>query len=91
MEGNQGDIIFFMLNTSSLFNIMKKNLIHSEGINPGLHASVQCLCLCMRRSSTDCVLYMPFASYAMSSSHTHLQLKLTPKQPAVFIVFINAK
>ncbi len=52
VEGNQGDIIFFMLNTSSLFNIMKKNLIHSEGINPGLHASVQCLCLCMRTSST---------------------------------------
>ncbi len=39
-----------MLNTSSFFNIMKKNLIHSESINPGLHASVQCLCLCMRRS-----------------------------------------
>ncbi len=40
VEGNQGDIIFFMLNTSSLFNIMKKNLIHSEAINPVLHASV---------------------------------------------------
>ncbi len=51
VEGNQGDIILFMLNTSSLFNIMKKNLIHSEGINPGLHVSVQCLCLCMRSSS----------------------------------------
>ncbi len=51
VEGNQGDIIFFMLNTSFLFNIMKKNLIHSEGINLVLHASVQCLRLCMRRSS----------------------------------------
>ncbi len=51
MEGNQGDIIFLMLNTSSLFNIMKINLIHSEGINPGFHVSVQCLCLGMRRSS----------------------------------------
>ncbi len=40
-----------MLNTSSLFNIMKKNLIHLEDINPDLHASVQCLRLCMRRSS----------------------------------------
>ncbi len=40
VEGNQGDIIFVMLNTSSLFNIMKKNLIHSEGINPVIHASV---------------------------------------------------
>ncbi len=39
VEGNQGDIILFMLNTS-FFNIMKKYLIHSEGINPGLHASV---------------------------------------------------
>ncbi len=40
VEGNQGDVILFMPNTSSHFNIMKKYLIHSEGINPGLHASV---------------------------------------------------